>query len=291
MTQMSASSAGSTTSTSTVSTTTVRRRLLVRRDIDVRPFVWRGLLPLLGLLLVGLYAIWPFARSTIEASVQRHVGAHLETSGFGWAKVAVSGQQIVLSGSPPTLDDGAKAIQSALGAQCPTWAGPRTCAIAVVGAFAPPTPSVTATAPAASPAALPAPSPSAAAPAAPVDQAKACAAELNRLLEGSRIQFASGRAEIAAASGPVLDRLAAAAKDCPGKLRIEGHTDNIGDPEANRQLSLQRSGAVKAALLLRGLPTDRVETAGFGADRPVGDNATPDGRAQNRRIEFHPAGS
>jgi outer membrane protein OmpA-like peptidoglycan-associated protein len=287
MTQLSASSAGSTTSRSTMSTTTTRRRLLVRRDADVWPFVWRGLLPLLGLLLVGLYAIWPFARGTIEASVQRHVAAHLEKTGFGWARVAVSGQQVVLSGSPPALEDGAKAIQSALGAQCPTWAGLRTCAISVVGAFAPALPSV----PTPSPAALPAPSvPPAAAPAA-IEQAKACAAGLNRLLEGSRIQFASGRAEIAAASNPLLDQLAAAAKDCPGNLRIEGHTDNIGDPQANRRLSLQRSEAVKAALVLRGLLPDRVETAGFGADRPVGDNATADGRAQNRRIEFHPAGS
>jgi outer membrane protein OmpA-like peptidoglycan-associated protein len=129
------------------------------------------------------------------------------------------------------------------------------------------------------------------APAPAVEVTKACAAGLNQLLEGSRIQFATGRADIAAASGPLLDKLADAAKNCPGNLRVEGHTDNVGGADANRQLSLARADAVKAALVQRGLNPARVDTAGFGADRPVGDNTSAEGRAQNRRIEFHAADS
>jgi outer membrane protein OmpA-like peptidoglycan-associated protein len=284
---MTTSTASLSTSTQGVSSMhTVRQRRVVLRDHDVMPFVWRGLLPLLGLLLVGLYALWPFARQTIEASVQRHVAQHLQGAGFGWAQVAVSGQQVLLSGAPPALADGAKAIQSAIGAQCPTWAGLRTCAISVVGAFAPPAVSMP-SAPAAPAAAAPVAAPAA----SPAEVAKSCAAGLNQLLESSRIQFATGRADIAPASSGLLDKLADAAKSCPGNLRVEGHTDNVGDAEANRRLSLARADAVKDQLVQRGLNAQRVETAGFGADRPMADNAKPDGRAQNRRIEFHAAGN
>lgn len=262
---------------------TVRRRLLVRRDKDIWPFVWRGLLPLLGLIALAIYALLPFARQTIEASVQQRVTEQLQQAGFNWAQVTVSGQQVLLSGSPPDLADGPRAIQSAFGAQCPTWAGLRTCAIAVVGAFAPAMPAVPA-----APTPAPAVSSAPAVLAAPT-VADECAKGLNDLMARSRIEFETGRADIRPSSQALLDRLASAAKSCPGPLRVEGHTDNVGAADMNQALSLARADAVKAALVQRGLEPSRVLTAGFGADKPLGDNATAEGRAQNRRIEFHPA--
>lgn len=70
------------------------------------------------------------------------------------------------------------------------------------------------------------------------------------------------------------------------KLRIEGHTDNSGTAQRNTELSGQRAAAVTAALVAAGIGKARLTSAGFGQDRPVADNATEQGRAQNRRVEL-----
>lgn len=113
-----------------------------------------------------------------------------------------------------------------------------------------------------------------------------CEEELSRLLEAARIEFAPGSVVLNVASGPVLDLAARAASDCPGTLRVEGHTDDTGNPAFNDQLSLRRAQAVRAAMIERGVAADRLVAAGLGQNRPIGDNATEDGRARNRRIEI-----
>lgn len=113
-----------------------------------------------------------------------------------------------------------------------------------------------------------------------------CEEELSRLLEAARIEFAPGSVVLNVASGPVLDLAARAASDCPGTLRVEGHTDNTGNPAFNDQLSLRRAEAVRAAMIERGVAADRLVAAGLGQSRPIGNNATEDGRARNRRIEI-----
>ena len=70
------------------------------------------------------------------------------------------------------------------------------------------------------------------------------------------------------------------------KLSVEGHTDNTGTPEGNRKLSDARAASVKAALVAKGIEAPRLQSKGFGQDKPVADNRTEEGRAKNRRVEL-----
>lgn len=70
------------------------------------------------------------------------------------------------------------------------------------------------------------------------------------------------------------------------KLRIEGHTDNVGTAKKNQALSLARAQSVAAALVLQGVAKDRLVAVGMGDTKPLADNASPDGRAKNRRVEL-----
>ena len=68
------------------------------------------------------------------------------------------------------------------------------------------------------------------------------------------------------------------------KLRIEGHTDNVGDKAANLKLSTARAAAVAAWLTGKGIDAVRLTTSGLGDTQPVADNTTEEGRARNRRV-------
>lgn len=99
------------------------------------------------------------------------------------------------------------------------------------------------------------------------------------------ITFATGQAAITPASDAVLnDVVAVLTANADWKLRIEGHTDNVGDKAANLKLSNARAGAVAAWLVGKGIDAARLSTAGLGDTQPVGENASEDGRARNRRV-------
>jgi outer membrane protein OmpA-like peptidoglycan-associated protein len=70
-------------------------------------------------------------------------------------------------------------------------------------------------------------------------------------------------------------------------VRVEGHTDNVGKPAYNEDLSRRRAEAVTAFLGARGVAPQRMEALGLGATRPVAENATSEGRRRNRRVEVH----
>lgn len=71
------------------------------------------------------------------------------------------------------------------------------------------------------------------------------------------------------------------------RIRIEGHTDNVGNAAFNQTLSEKRAAAVKAFLEKEyGIKGDRLEAQGFGDTRPVASNDTPEGRQSNRRVEL-----
>ncbi len=70
------------------------------------------------------------------------------------------------------------------------------------------------------------------------------------------------------------------------KVLIEGHTDDKGKVDHNKDLSKRRAEAVKAYLVKKGIDAGRLDTAGFGPDKPIAENKTEAGRAKNRRVEF-----
>jgi outer membrane protein OmpA-like peptidoglycan-associated protein len=101
------------------------------------------------------------------------------------------------------------------------------------------------------------------------------------------VTFQSGRAELTASSLAVLDKVAAQLLESPEvRIEVAGHTDAVGTRTGNIRLSLQRAEAVRAYLVSQGVTTDRLVARGYGPDQPAGSNATPDGRAMNRRVEL-----
>jgi outer membrane protein OmpA-like peptidoglycan-associated protein len=100
--------------------------------------------------------------------------------------------------------------------------------------------------------------------------------------------FDTGSDRLKPESTPTLKQLAAMLEQHPElKLRIEGHTDNVGSKDGNRALSEKRAAAVKAALI-RDYKTNggRLESKGFGDTKPAGANDTAEGRSNNRRVEL-----
>lgn len=114
-----------------------------------------------------------------------------------------------------------------------------------------------------------------------------CLATLKDVISRRNITFATARTEIDAASRAHLLDVAEAFRDCPdASLLISGHTDSRGVASRNRQLSLYRADAVAAYLRSVGVDGDLLQTSGLGSTEPLVSNATPEGRAQNRRIEI-----
>ena len=101
------------------------------------------------------------------------------------------------------------------------------------------------------------------------------------------VHFATGKADILPESRPLIDEIVKMLSK-RGSLRVgvEGHTDNTGTPAANRTLSEARARSVADAIVAAGVKRDRLDSAGFGQDRPVADNRTEEGRAKNRRVEI-----
>jgi outer membrane protein OmpA-like peptidoglycan-associated protein len=106
--------------------------------------------------------------------------------------------------------------------------------------------------------------------------------------KGWAIEFESGKATLTGKAQRTLDSIASSAIISSGlSIRLTGHTDNLGDPEANQTLSEQRAMAVKNWLQQNNgssFPDSRVEVRGMGDKSPVADNSTYAGRAKNRRV-------
>ena len=99
--------------------------------------------------------------------------------------------------------------------------------------------------------------------------------------------FATGKTQILPQSEQALNELSDFLRDNPTvSIRITGHTDNVGSDKANMTLSEGRAKAVRSEIIKRGIAAERIEAEGKGETEPIADNATEEGRAQNRRVEF-----
>jgi outer membrane protein OmpA-like peptidoglycan-associated protein len=112
--------------------------------------------------------------------------------------------------------------------------------------------------------------------------------ETEKLSLKDSIQFDSGRDSIKAGSFRVLDQIAKLLLEHPefSRIRVDGHTDNVGGAAYNKDLSERRARSVVRYLVDKGVAKERLSSAGFGFERPVASNATALGRAKNRRVEF-----
>ncbi len=119
---------------------------------------------------------------------------------------------------------------------------------------------------------------------------------LERLAEGALIRvseallFETGKADLQPEALPILDTLAALLRTVPYLISVDGHTDSIPIRtlryESNWHLSTARALTVAYYLIQHGVPETQLAVRGFGPQRPIAPNSTPEGRAKNRRVEI-----
>ncbi|MEO8887589.1 MAG: OmpA family protein [Mucilaginibacter sp.] len=100
------------------------------------------------------------------------------------------------------------------------------------------------------------------------------------------LEFNFNSAIIRSSSFPSLNSLAQLIIDKKFSLKLAGYTDNVGPTEVNLKFSQDRANAVKSYLISKGVSPAKIEAIGYGRDQPIASNATPEGRQQNRRVEF-----
>ncbi|MDD2898795.1 MAG: OmpA family protein [Desulfuromonadaceae bacterium] len=106
--------------------------------------------------------------------------------------------------------------------------------------------------------------------------------------EKGPIKFKTGKAEIDPSCDRSMVAIAAIMADYPGfHVQVDGHTDNVGNPEANKKLSQDRADAVVKYLVeKKNVDAKRLSAKGFGDTQPIADNKSKKGQAKNRRVDF-----
>lgn len=111
--------------------------------------------------------------------------------------------------------------------------------------------------------------------------------EIGQKVTLNTIRFSQSKFDLLPASLPELDRIAQMmTENSTMEILLEGHTDNVGDFDANVQLSKDRVEEVKRYLSTKNIDAKRVQTKGYGPTRPISPNTTEENRKQNRRVEF-----
>lgn len=120
------------------------------------------------------------------------------------------------------------------------------------------------------------------------DEAIHCQQEFNQRVGAHETVLFSFDSDVIHEIGrQLLDEVVEIGENCPDVgVRIEGHTDSVGDKDYNIELSKRRADSVVAYLVQKGVSPGRMSAVGMGFSQPTADNSTEEGRAQNRRIEF-----
>jgi outer membrane protein OmpA-like peptidoglycan-associated protein len=99
------------------------------------------------------------------------------------------------------------------------------------------------------------------------------------------LYFETGSTKLTHDSFARLNDFASAVAANPNaRVTVNGYTDNVGNPAANKRLSQERADAVKGDLVRMGISADRLTTRGLGEENPIADNTTAEGRRMNRRV-------
>ncbi|HOW81572.1 MAG TPA: OmpA family protein [Spirochaetota bacterium] len=106
------------------------------------------------------------------------------------------------------------------------------------------------------------------------------------LFISDKIHFKTGSASILPESYPELDKISGILSQRSEKVRIEGHTDSEGKAYSNHILSISRAESIKEYLAAKGVKAERLSIVGYGESKPIADNDSEEGKAQNRRVEF-----
>ncbi|NJL11844.1 MAG: OmpA family protein [Microscillaceae bacterium] len=121
----------------------------------------------------------------------------------------------------------------------------------------------------------------------PASEVQLTPTELKILESAKYVHFQSGTAIIEATSYSNLDLVVEVMKVHPNDLlELVGHTDDVGDADANLRLGQERADAVKAYLVSKGIPASQINTSSFGEEKPIANNNTEEGRSLNRRVEM-----
>lgn len=111
--------------------------------------------------------------------------------------------------------------------------------------------------------------------------------EVGQVVRLNNIFFDFAKSSLRSESFPELNRVVRFLNDNPAvRIKIAGHTDNVGSDAFNMQLSEERAFSVKSYLLENGIPAERLKSKGFGMHKPIATNETDEGRQLNRRVEF-----
>ncbi len=120
------------------------------------------------------------------------------------------------------------------------------------------------------------------------DEYKLIVVKDGRIELKQKIFFATAKTRILPKSFPVVDEVSDVLRKNPNlRVRIEGHTDSVGPARRNQRLSEGRAKSVRKYLISKGVDPSRLSSVGYGEDRPIEDNSSPEGREINRRVEFY----
>lgn len=226
---------------------------------------------ILGLLILYVLMLW-FRWDTIEKDIQARTNAALIDAGHDWATADLDmrGRDVLLTGTAPSEAVQQKAIKIAQSVY-----GVRV----VESDFS--------------------------VAKARLDDAKVqeivvneqesinrCQDRLNQTIQGKKIEFVTGSAQLSEQSFLLLALITRVIKECEGDIGdstvidISGHTDDVGNDVNNLELSMDRAESVRRHLVAAGVFEFMVKAVGYGESRPIATNTTEEGRAQNRRIQF-----